>query len=145
MVSIVSDNQHFSTSLPSRFGRDLRVQEPPTIVLADDDHNIVSLLADLLEDEGYRVLCASNGHQALRLCRDHDPSLLITDVMMPGMNGWELISRLQQTCEDQPPVIVMSAVRQTLPVSGVAFVPKPFDLDDMLDRVAAGLEMAASA
>ena len=116
-----------------------------TIVLADDEPNIVDLLADLLEDEGYRVLRASNGRHAWQLCQLHDPNLVITDVMMPGMTGLELVSRLRRDRAVQPPVIVMSAVRRTAPIPDVTFLAKPFDLEDMLDSVATSLGDAPGA
>lgn len=138
-------SQHIA-SAPYRHPSEPHGRIPATIVLADDDHNIVDLLSDLLREEGYQVLCAANGHQAWWLCQEHDPNLVISDVMMPGMGGLELVSRLQHgSCQRPPRVILMSAVKPAVPVSGAAFLPKPFDLDEMLDSIATNLEIAADA
>jgi two-component system sensor histidine kinase/response regulator len=126
--------------------RDAKDQRPPTIVLADDDPSIVDLLTEVLEDEGYRVLRASDGVQAWVLCQRHRPSVVISDVMMPKMNGIELVSRLHKSNDSyHPAVILMSAVRRPLSRPGVTFLPKPFDLDDILNSVASGLEERSSA
>lgn len=148
MVHSYSDTRLLSNSMTSRAGRannPVHRRKSSTIVLADDDRNIVDLLADLLEDEGYHVLRASDGQQAWNLCQQHDPSLVITDVMMPRLSGLELVSRLRHGQTARPPVIIMSAVRQTLPAPDVTFLPKPFDLDEMLDHVAASLGSAPDA
>lgn len=121
-------------------------QGPPTIVLADDDPSIVDLLAEVLEEEGYRVLRASDGAQALVLCQRYHPRVVISDVMMPKMSGIELASRLRTSKDsDQPAVILMSAVRRPLSRPGVSFLSKPFDLDDVLDSVESGLRERSSA
>lgn len=149
MVTTMSDPRHARIGVPSLTGRataKIASSGPPKIVLADDDHNIVDLLAELLEEEGYQVLRASNGQQAWHLCHEHCPDLVITDIMMPGMSGVELVARLRRVdTQRHTPVILMSAVPRTLREANVAFVPKPFDLDDMLDNVADSLDRKRDA
>lgn len=102
-----------------------------TILVADDEEFIVELLATLLEDEGYRVLRAFNGLEALYYLEQERPALLLTDNMMPRMSGLELVNYLQAHPTLAVPVILMSAIMITPPPS-VVFIRKPFDLDQLL-------------
>ncbi len=110
-----------------------------TILIADDEAFIVDLLATLLEDEGFTVLRAYDGAEALAIAERERPDLILSDVMMPRLSGIELVARLR-TWEDgsSPPVILMSAVTAPprLPPRTI-FIPKPFDLDTVLVAVAA--------
>ncbi|HEY8597334.1 MAG TPA: response regulator [Thermomicrobiales bacterium] len=106
-----------------------------TILVADDEIPIAELLADLLEEVGYRVILAYNGAEALQLLERERPDLLVTDNMMPRLSGLELIAHLERHPTLTIPVILMSAVRPE-PSPPVPFVPKPFDLDHMLDLIA---------
>jgi CheY-like chemotaxis protein len=110
-------------------------QMTATILVADDEIPIAELLADLLEEVGYRVILAYNGADALHLLEHERPDLLVTDNMMPRLSGMQLIAHIQQHNTLAIPVILMSAVRPE-PQPTVPFVPKPFDLNDMLDLVA---------
>lgn len=108
----------------------------PYVVIADDEANLVDLLALVLEDEGYRVGRAYDGLQAWDLAQRRRPDLVITDVMMPGLSGMELVERLRRGEGDSgPPVIVMSAVSSDQPAPPARFIPKPFDLDRLIDLV----------
>jgi DNA-binding response OmpR family regulator len=107
--------------------------DPPVVLIVDDEPAIVDLLAQLLEDEGYRVVSASDGKIAIEKADDLHPDLVIADVMMPRMDGFDLVDRLADG--DHPvPVILMSAAvvsrRQDVP-----FIAKPFDLGELLDLV----------
>jgi CheY-like chemotaxis protein len=110
----------------------------PTILVVDDEVPIVLLLSELLHAEGYRVVTAHNGEDALALARARPPDLVVADVMMPRLDGIELCRRLHADPRTRHvPVILMSAVatpRLQL-ANAVAFVAKPFDLDDLLARV----------
>jgi CheY-like chemotaxis protein len=110
-----------------------------TILLVEDEEPIQQFIGDLLEEEGYRVQCASDGAQALDLVADRRPDLVLTDLMMPIMNGFELCRRLK----DNPvtsgiPIVVMSAVgrQQAIECDADDFLGKPFELDALLDIVA---------
>jgi CheY-like chemotaxis protein len=107
-------------------------------LIVDDDQSISALLADLLRGEGYRVATATEGAAAVALARRGLPSLLITDSVMPGMGGQELIRELRRHPETRSiPVILMSSVippdRHML---DVPFLAKPFGIDELLDLVA---------
>ena len=109
-----------------------------TILLVEDEEPILGIIADLLQDEGYRTICAYNGAQALELARDTRPDLVLTDVMMPVLGGAELCRQLKaDPATRDVPVIVMSAAG-ALPLDGCtpeAFIAKPFDLDALLRLV----------
>lgn len=107
-----------------------------TVLIADDEEFIVDLLATLLEDEGYTVVRAYDGEQALTLARDSRIDLIITDNMMPRMSGTEMATRLRTERKSaEPPIIVMSAVPPTHRVSGATFMAKPFDIERLLELV----------
>jgi len=111
-----------------------------TILIVDDEEFIVDLLATLLEDEGYRVLRAFNGVEALRYLEQERPALLLTDNMMPQMSGLELVGYLHANPHLAVPVIMMSAVLLTPPPPpSIIFVRKPFDLDRLLATIEAQL------
>jgi len=111
-----------------------------TILIVDDEEFIVDLLATLLEDEGYRVLRAFNGIEALRYLEQERPALLLTDNMMPEMTGLELVHHLHANPHLAVPMIMMSAVTLTPPPPpSIAFVRKPFDLDQLLMTIKASI------
>ena len=107
-----------------------------TILVADDDDTILGLVAYLLEDEGYRVLRASDGAEALACAQREDPDLIVTDIMMPRLTGVELVARLRAMPALSVPVIFMSAV--ACPVAlppRTAYLAKPFEIAALLDLV----------
>lgn len=108
-----------------------------TILIADDEEFIVDLLATLLEDEGYGVLRAYDGEQALATFQRDRPQLVITDIMMPRMTGTELVTqlRLHEHSASLTPVILMSAVSNAVSIPNTIYLPKPFDIDHVLELV----------
>ena len=108
-----------------------------TILVADDEEFIVDLLATLLEDEGYAVLRAYDGEQALVAVRQEQPHLIITDIMMPRMSGVELVMRVRAEGANgaATPVILMSAVNPPAAVPNTIYLAKPFDIDHVLELV----------
>ena len=118
-----------------------------TVLLVDDEHAIVDALAGILEDEGYQVVAAANGREALARLDEARPSpdVVVLDVMMPIMGGRELLQHLRASEQWRTlPVLMMSAVpREVLErqEGGVrlacdAFIEKPFDLHHLLATVA---------
>lgn len=108
------------------------------ILIADDEEFIVDLLATLLEDEGYNVLRAYDGEQALRTVQRERPGLIISDIMMPKMSGTELASQLRAQEQDgnhRVPIILMSAVSSATTIPNTIYLPKPFDIDHVLELV----------
>ncbi len=113
----------------------------PTILVADEEPIILDLLAAVLRDEGYATLAARDGPEALEMAARARPDLVLMDVMMPGLDGREVVRRMRERPElDGVPVVLMSAAAPVDPAAlGVAFLPKPFDLDRLLRAVTAAL------
>lgn len=111
-----------------------------TVLVTDDDDYVRRAVARLLRHHGYHVVCAASGEDALELVAAAPPSLVLLDVMMPGMDGFEVATLLRQhhgrSC---PPIAIMSAgpvneARHTS-VGAVGFLRKPFTSDKLLSLV----------
>jgi CheY-like chemotaxis protein len=104
-----------------------------TILLVEDEVDIAEVLRDVLELKGYRVVLAFDGREGLAAALTHAPDLLITDLMMPAMDGIELIERIRQERElVAVPVIAISAA----PYEGdEMFLRKPFDVHELVALV----------
>jgi CheY-like chemotaxis protein len=106
------------------------------ILVVDDDRDVRETVAAVLDGEGYRVRCAENGAQALAMLHGAKPSAIILDLMMPVMNGWELLQIVRDDAElCRIPVVVLSAMRAPFEMPHLA---KPVSLEElihMLDRV----------
>lgn len=116
-----------------------------TIAVIDDDQPIGDMLEELLRQEGYGVLRAYSGTEALYLLSRHRPDLILLDLMLPGLSGEEVLPRIQDI-----PVIVVSAkvevedkVRLLLD-GAVDYVTKPFEPRELLARIAAQLRVHAA-
>ena len=118
----------------------------PVILIAEDDRDIRDLLRLYLEGEGYRVLEAENGAQALILAREQAPDMAILDVMMPEMNGFELTRALRRYSEI--PILILSARSQDndkilgLNLGADDYIAKPFNAVEIVARVKAQLRRA---
>lgn len=122
----------------------------PTILVTEDDLNIRRLIKEHLVKEGYRVLESGDGVEALDVMEDQHVDLLITDVMMPNMDGLEMTSDLRAAGYDFP--ILMITALETLKdkkngfsSGGDDYMVKPIDMDEMLLRVSALLRRAKIA
>lgn len=111
------------------------------ILIVDDEADIRRSLAGILEDEGYQVVEASNGADALELVREEVPDLVLLDIWMPGLDGIQTLERIKNVVPDMT-VVMMSghgtietAVRATK-LGAFDFVEKPFSLDKMLITIA---------
>jgi CheY-like chemotaxis protein len=113
---------------------------PLRILVVDDELSNAEVLALILQEEGFQVMVAGDGRQALQRIEDAAPDLLITDYMMPGMSGVELARAVRQLPRHRNlPVLVMSGAAESM-LSGHAknfdaFVRKPFDIEDLLRAV----------
>lgn len=112
---------------------------PATILLVEDDPAIAETIALVLEEEGYRVLHADDGREGLEQIQRDGFDLLITDNLLPHRNGVELIAYMHQHLEIATPVILTSAARPVPTPPRTAFLPKPFDIQRLLDLVSAQL------
>ena len=121
----------------------------PAILIAEDDRDIRDLLRLYLEGEGFRVLEAENGAQALTLAREQTPDMAILDVMMPEMNGFELTRALRRY--SNIPILILSARSQDndkilgLNLGADDYIAKPFNPVEIVARVKAQLRRASRA
>jgi CheY-like chemotaxis protein len=111
---------------------------PALVLVVDDSHDMRTLIADVLRAEGHEVVLAASGDRALSLMAERRPDLVITDLLMPGMNGFTLRGEMLRSPElADVPVVVLSAFWQrpseTLEVVDV--IAKPLDLDRLLTVV----------
>jgi DNA-binding response OmpR family regulator len=118
------------------------------IMVVDDESDIVNFITGLLEDEGYAVAAFSDGFAALDYARLQPPALALVDLLMPLMNGRELIYQLRAEVGGHLPIILMSASTnlasaRNLPIQD--YISKPFDLTDLLDRIEAHIGVASRA
>ena len=119
----------------------------PLILIAEDDADIRALLRLYLEGDGFRVLEAEDGTAALVLAREHAPDMAILDIMMPGMNGFELTRALRKYSEI--PILILSAKSQDndkilgLNLGADDYIAKPFNPLEIVARVKAQLRSAA--
>ena len=112
------------------------------ILIADDDPQILTMLGIRLSKRGYQVLEAADGLQTLEKAREHNPDLVLLDVMMPGKNGWEVAKELR--ADDQLKnigIVMLTAIGErvnemTSPLYGAdAYVDKPFDFADLENKI----------
>jgi two-component system OmpR family response regulator len=110
------------------------------VLVVEDDRAIREMIAAALVEAGYAVAAAKNGREGLDRCRDFGPDVVILDLMMPQVDGFEFLKlRPVEGCD--APIIAMSAAfhRDRLPLDAPvsAFVEKPFAIDTFLETVAA--------
>ena len=111
-----------------------------SVLVVDDEPNIVELLTVSLKFQGFVVHSASNGNEALRMARELDPDAYILDVMMPGMDGFELLSKLRSEGLDGP-VLYLTAKDSVdqrihgLTIGADDYVTKPFSLEEVITRL----------
>ena len=107
-----------------------------SIILVDDDNDILTLLAEALRAEGYQPHAFTNPTVALENVLRDPPALLVTDLLMPGMSGEELVAHVRDRLGLDLPIIVMSAsvTLSSAAALGIqAYFSKPFELDDFVD------------
>jgi len=107
---------------------------PKTVLVVDDDRPMRALCRASLEEAGFRVLEAAGGEEALESVRDERPDLILLDIMMPGISGWEVTSALlADRSTDQIPIIFISGRREladrvrAFGLGAQDYVTKPFD------------------
>jgi DNA-binding response OmpR family regulator len=110
------------------------------ILVVDDEPDILLMLRMALEDEGYDVVLAADGEMAMARIEEHSPDLVVLDLMMPVLDGYGVLGRLQSSGSTLP-VVVLSArndqadVDRALSLGAAEFMSKPFDLDRLLALV----------
>ena len=119
------------------------------ILVADDDRNICELLRMYLEKEGYTVVLAGNGEEALSKFDEENPDIILLDVMMPRLDGWQVCRELRKKSEC--PIIMITAKGETfdkvlgLELGADDYVVKPFEPKEIVARVKAVLRRTGKA
>jgi DNA-binding response OmpR family regulator len=120
-----------------------------TILVIDDEQDVVDLLSVYFGGCGYEVVCATQGADGLMLADFHRPDVVLLDIMMPGMDGVEVLQQMRLRWSEVP-VIMLTAVadveiaRGTLRRGAFDYIPKPFDCDHVERVVAAALTVRAT-
>ncbi len=110
------------------------------ILIVDDEIDHLDDLGEFLTENGFEVNTATNGEEAIAVAKEQDPDLVVLDVRMPGMSGFEVCRRLRQT-NSSLPIIFLSALRQEmdkvrgLNLGGDDYIAKPYSLMELLARI----------
>jgi len=116
------------------------------ILVVDDDQNLLRMVSRTLEMEGFQVLTAGDGESALALLEKDKPDLVLLDIMMPGLDGFEVLKRIRQ--RSSVPVIMLTAknevttVRDTIGLGADDYIRKPFSIVELLARIRCKLRRA---
>ena len=111
------------------------------ILLVDDDPNIRQLVNLYLVKEGFEVIMASRGDEALKLFKESPPNLMLLDIMLPGMDGWQVCREVRKV--SNIPIIMLTAKDETfdkvlgLELGADDYVVKPFDMKELVARIKA--------
>lgn len=119
------------------------------ILVVDDDTNICELLRLYLEKEGYSVSIATTGMQAVRMFAEHQPDLMLLDIMLPELDGWQVCREIRKY--SNKPIIMLTAKGETfdkvlgLELGADDYITKPFEAKEVLARIKAVLRRSGSA
>ena len=112
-----------------------------TIFIMDDDLALQTVLEYALRGAGYDVVLAPDGQEGMRLLENLVPSLVISDIMMPNMDGVEVFQKLKERLQDDGiPIIIMTALNRKpwfadLEAEGAVILQKPFEVDKLIDMI----------
>jgi CheY-like chemotaxis protein len=109
------------------------------ILVVEDDEDIRDLVELVLSNAGYEVLAAQNGAAALQVVGTAQPDLILLDMRMPVMDGWEFARQYRARTESHAPIVVLTAARdaagRAAEIHANGYLGKPFDVDDLLALV----------
>jgi CheY-like chemotaxis protein len=111
------------------------MERHPSVLAVDDDPSILDLMTDILSGEGYRVLPAANGAEALRVLEGDRPCVVLLDMRMPTLDGWGFASAMRDRGLRYPVVVVTAAENARAwaqEIGADAYLAKPFQLKDLL-------------
>ncbi len=113
-----------------------------SILVVDDSEDMRVLLHELLHEEDYAVLLAENGQEALEKAERHHPDLILMDMSLPGMSGWDVVKRLREMDDFRTtPIIAVTAhtakgdAERSLAAGCTSHVDKPFDILALLEHI----------
>jgi len=120
-----------------------RVRSKWLVLVVEDDPDLLTLITRVLEKEKYQVLTANNGEAGLALASGRPkPNLIISDIMMPDMDGLEMVRRIKEDPNTKPPPVVFLTAKQTPKdvIAGIQagaryYLPKPFRMHELVDKV----------
>lgn len=125
------------------------MQPKMTVLLVDDDEIIRDLVELALSDEGHNVIVAPHGKAALDLLHDRQLDLILLDMCMPTMDGWEFSRMYAMTPGPHAPIVVLTAAYHPVSpietIGAAGFLAKPFDVDDLIHLVKRYEDRKASA
>ena len=119
------------------------------ILIVDDDTNICELLRLYIEKEGYNVIIANDGASAVKIFRDQQPDLMLLDIMLPKLDGWQVCREVRKFSDK--PIIMLTAKGETfdkvlgLELGADDYVVKPFDTKEVVARIKAVLRRSGGA
>jgi len=112
----------------------------PSILVVEDDERFRNLIGEILHLESYDVSLAGSGKEAVRFCQERPPDLVITDLLMPEMDGFELIRSLRQSHPNLPLLVISGAsdslLKEATELGAVGSLQKPFREEELLALVA---------
>ncbi len=115
------------------------VSQSKPILVVDDDEAILDIVEMTLDEEGYHVTRAQDGSEALRALESLDPDLILLDMRMPVMNGWEFAETYRQRFHHRSPIVVMTAgqdaAEKCAEIQADGCLAKPFDLAELIVTV----------
>ncbi len=126
------------------------VHQTPTILITEDDDALRMALERGLAGEGYTVVKAANGREAIRIALETRPQLVLLDVMMPGMNGFDVCRELRRTGFEEPIIMVTGRAEEVDKVVGLEigaddYLTKPFSQRELVARIGAHLRRAKNS
>ena len=121
-----------------------------TVLIVEDEQNIVDILSFNLEREGYDTLEAYDGNTGLQLALEQNPDLVLLDLMLPGMDGFEVCRRIRETGSAVPILMLTAREEEADKVLGLElgaddYITKPFGMRELLARVKANIRRSAMA
>lgn len=109
------------------------------MLVVDDDFDLLEMVQTLLEISGYRVVTAMDGEEALAKVAEEMPSVILLDMKMPGMDGWEFAREFRERFDHQVPIVVLTAAEnaagRAAEIGAEGYLGKPFDIDELLRTV----------
>ena len=129
----------------------LKKEEQPLVLIVDDVSKNLQVLGTILSKENYRIAAANNGEQAIAIANDALPDLILLDIMMPGLNGYETCTKLKSISKTKEiPVVFLTAKIETEDVTkgfkagAVDYFTKPFNSFDLMARLKTHVELKTS-
>src|SRR5690606_37077121 len=131
-----------SCPVPSRISQEEHMDKPTTILVVDDNRDNVEILSSFLESRGYNVVRAEDGKTALAKVEEVSPALVLLDVMMPGMDGWQVCRTIKRHPEHGSTRVIMVTAKggfedkfEGMRAGADDYVVKPIDLHELAEKV----------